>query len=42
MCHLRMAVTHLATKLGANSSIQFGVIDIYPKSKMAAAAILDF
>jgi len=37
-----MAATHLPTKFGANSSIQFGVIDIFPKSDMAAAAILDF
>ena len=33
---------HLPTNFCANSSIQFGVIDIFPKSKMAAAAILDF
>jgi len=37
-----MAVTHLLTKFSANSSIQFKVIDIFPKSNMAAAAILDF
>jgi len=40
--YLRMAVTHFPTKFGANSAIQFGVIDIFPKSNMAAAAILDF
>jgi len=32
--HLRMAVAHLPTN--------FGVIDIFPKFKMEAAAILDF
>ena len=40
--HLRTAVTHLPTKFGAYGSIQFEVIDIFPKSKMAAAVILDF
>jgi len=29
MCHLRIAVMHLPTKFCANSSIQFGVIDIF-------------
>jgi len=29
MCYLRMAVMHLPTKFCANSSIQFGVIDIF-------------
>jgi len=29
MCHLRMAVMHLRTKFCANSSMQFGVIDIF-------------
>jgi len=29
MCHLRMALMHLPTKFCANSSIQFGVIDIF-------------
>ena len=29
MCHLRMAVMRLPTKFCANSSIQFGVIDIF-------------
>ena len=37
-----MAVMHLHIKFGANILIQFGVIDIFPKFKMAAAAILDF
>jgi len=40
--HLRKAVMHLRIKFGANISIQSGVIDIFPKFKMAAAAILDF
>ena len=40
--HLRMAVMHLYIKFGADIFIQSGVIDIYPKLKMAAAAILDF
>ena len=39
--HLRMAVMHLPIKIGADIFIQFGVIDIFPKLKMAAAAILD-
>ena len=39
--HLRMAVIHLPVKFGADISIQCGVIDILPKLKMAAAAILD-
>jgi len=38
--HLRMAVVHLPIKFGADIFIQFGVIDIFPKLKMAAAAIL--
>jgi len=29
MCYLRLAVVHLPTKFCANSSIQFGVIDIF-------------
>ena len=29
MCHLRMAVIHLPIKFCANSSIQFGVTDIF-------------
>jgi len=40
--HLRMAVMHLPTKFGADIFIQTGVIDIFQKFKMAAAAILDF
>ena len=40
--HLRMAVMHLHIKFGADIFIQFRVIDIFPKFKMAAAAILDF
>ena len=40
--HLRMAVVHLPVKFGADIFIQCGVIDIFPKFKMAAAAILDF
>ena len=39
--HLRMAVMHLPVKFGADIFIQRGVIDIFPKLKMAAAAILD-
>jgi len=40
--HLRMVVMHLHIKFGADIFIQSGVIDIFPKLKMAAAAILDF
>jgi len=40
--HLRMAVMHLHIKFGADIFIQYGVIDIFPKLKMAAAAILNF
>ena len=40
--HMRMAEMHLHIKFGADIFIQFGVIDIFPKFKMAAAAILDF
>jgi len=40
--HLRMAVLHLHIKFGAYISIQSGVIVIFPKFKMAAAAIFDF
>jgi len=36
-----MAALHLRIKFGANIFIQFEVIDIFPKFKMAAAAILD-
>jgi len=39
--HLCMAVMHLPIKFGADNFIQPGVIDIIPKLKMAAAAILD-
>jgi len=39
--HLYMAVMHLPIKFGADVFIQSGVIDIFPKLKMAAAAILD-
>jgi len=40
--HLRMAVMHLNIKFGADIFIQSRLIDIFPKLKMAAAAILDF
>ena len=36
-----MAVMHLSIKFGTYIFIQSGVIDIFPKLKMAAAAILD-
>jgi len=39
--HLCMAVMHLHIKFGAYIVIQSGVVDILPKLKMAAAAILD-
>jgi len=39
--HLRMTVMHLPINFGADIFIQSGVIDIFPKLKMAAAAILD-
>jgi len=39
--HLRMAVIHLPVKFGADIFIQCGVIDILPKLKIMAAAILD-
>jgi len=39
--HLRMAVMQLPIKFGADIFIQSAVIDIFPKLKMAAAAILD-
>jgi len=38
---LRMALVRLPMKFGADILIQSGVIDIFPKLKMAAAAILD-
>jgi len=37
-----MAVMHLPIKFGADIFIQSGVMDIFPKSKMAPASILDF
>jgi len=40
--HLRMAMVHLRVTFGADIFIQSGVIVIFPKFKMAAAAILDF
>jgi len=40
--HLRMAVLHLPVKFGADIFIKSRVIDIFPKFKLAAAAILDF
>jgi len=39
--HLRMAMVHLPIIFGADMFIQSRVIDIFPKLKMAAAAILD-
>ena len=39
--HLCMAVMHLSMKFGADIFIQSGVIDIFPKLRMVAAAILD-
>jgi len=39
--HFCMAVMHLPVKFGADIFIQSGVIDIFPKLKMVAAAILD-
>jgi len=39
--HLRIAVMHLPINFGVDIFIQSGVIDIFPKFKMAAAAILD-
>ena len=39
--HLRIAVLHLRIKYGADIFIQSGVIDIFPKLKMAASAMLD-
>ena len=39
---LRMAVMRLRIKFGADIFIQSGVTDTFPKSKMAAVAILDF
>jgi len=39
--HLCMVVMHLPMKFGAYIFIQSGVIDIFRKLKMVAAAILD-
>ena len=39
--HLRMAMSHHPTIFGADIFIQSGVVDIFPKLKIAAAAILD-
>ena len=39
--HLRIAVMHLPTNFGANSSIQFGVIDIFRNPLWWATAIID-
>jgi len=39
--HLYMAVMHLLMKFGADIFIQ-SEVDIFPKLKMVAAAILDF
>jgi len=41
-CHLCIAVMHPPIKFSADIFIQSGVIDIFPKSKMAAAAIFGF
>jgi len=38
--HLRMALMHLPIKFGAYIFVQSGVIDIFLKLKMTAAAIL--
>ena len=40
--HLRVAVMHLHITFDADIFIQSKVIDIFPKLKVAAAAILDF
>ena len=39
--HLRMAVLYLSIRFGTDIFIQSRVIDIFPKLKMVAAAILD-
>jgi len=39
--HLCVAVMHIPMKFGADIFIQPGVIDIFRKLKMVAAAILD-
>ena len=40
--HLHIAMMHLPIKFGADIFIQSGVINIFLKFKMAAAANLDF
>jgi len=40
--NFRMGLLHLPILFGASTFIQSGVIDIFPKFKTAAAAILDF
>ena len=40
--HLRMAVKHLPIKFGADIFIQSGVIQFFPKFKLAVAVVLDF
>ena len=40
--HLRTSVSHHPTKFDADIFIQSGVVDIFQKFKMAAAAISDF
>jgi len=37
-----MAVMHLSIKFGVDICIQSRVTEIFPKFKMAAAAVLDF
>jgi len=39
--HLWISVMHLPMTFGADIFIQSGLIDIFPKLKMAAATILD-
>jgi len=39
--HLCMTMMHLPIKLGTDIFIQCGVIDIFPKLKMAAAAMFN-
>jgi len=38
--HLRLAVMHLPIKFGADTFIQSGVIDIFPKFKMADCQVM--
>jgi len=40
--HLRMAVVHLPIEFGVDIYVQSRIIDIFPKFKMAADAIVDF